>query len=192
MNNTNKFTKSLVIGALALATVVGATYAANTTLNMQIIPGTVTIGSPTSFSFSSTLNASDATQSLEQAFNTASDYFYVQDLKGADAGYSTTLQVSGPLTAGTNTIPAANISFKSVGATPTLLSGSANTRVVLDNGTSAYQAFSSARTFILRANAANSGTIGKYGSQVSLKVDVPAWQAVGTYTTNLVFTLIES
>lgn len=185
--------KVLALGSLAFAVLatVGI-YAATTTLNMQVIPGSITIGSPTSLSFSSTAAASDVTQSLEQAFNGAGDYFYIQDLKGADNGYSTTLQASGPLTAGTNTIPLTNMSFKAVSGTPTLLSGTTNPRVTLNAGATSYQDFSSARTFMVRANTANNGVISKYGSQISLKVDIPGWQAVGTYTTSLVFTLIEN
>jgi hypothetical protein len=118
--------------------------------------------------------------------------FSIQDLKGADAWYSTTLQISGPLTAGTNTIPTSNISFKTVGATPTLVSGTANPRVTLDAWATAYQNFSSTRTFMVRTNAANSWVLGQYGVQIWLKIDVPAWQAAGTYTTSLVYTLIEN
>lgn len=193
MTKSNLFKKSLALSTLlfAVASAVSV-YAATTTLNMQVIPGSITIGSPASLAFSGTAAASDSAQSLEQAFNGVGDYFYIQDLKGADNGYSTTLQASGPLTAGTNTIPLANMSFKTTSGTPTLLSGTANAGVTLDAGTSSYQNFSSARTFMVRPNAANNGTIGKYGSQVSLKVDIPAWQAVGTYTTSIVFTLIEN
>lgn len=159
---------------------------------MQIIPGTVTIGSPVGLSFTSTLNASDVAQTLEQSFNGVGDNFYIQDLKWADGGYSTTLQISWPLTAGASTIPTSNISFKSLSASASLLSGTANARVTLDNGAAAYQNFSSARTFLLRSNGTNNWTISRYGAQIALKVDIPAWQAVGTYTTSLVFTLIEN
>lgn len=183
----------LMLSALALVTFASfGIYAATTTLNMAVIPWSITIWSPASLTFSSTVTASDTVQSLEQAFNSASDYFYVQDLKGSDNGYSTTFQASGPLTAGSNTIPLSNMLFKTTSATPTLLSGAANAAVSLAVGTTTYQDFSSARTFLIRNNWTNNGIISKYGSQISLKINIPAWQAVGSYSTSLVFTMIEN
>jgi hypothetical protein len=42
------------------------------------------------------MTSSNSTQSLEQNFSTSgANYFYVQDLKGTDSGYNTTLQLSG-------------------------------------------------------------------------------------------------
>ncbi len=73
--------------------------AANTTVNMTITAGTVTYGSATSFTFASTLSASFSAQTINQDFTGAANYFWVQDLKGADSGYNTTLQLSGNLTA---------------------------------------------------------------------------------------------
>lgn len=166
-------------------------YAADTTLNMQVTAGTVSIWSPASLTFASTIAASDTTQSLEQPF-TGWDYFYVSDLKWADAWWNTTLQLASPLTAGSATIPTSNVSFKANWATPTLLSGTANPRVVFAWWTSAYQDFWSSRSFVVRNNAANAWIIGKYGAEMHIKIDVPAYQAVGSYTTTLVFTLIEN
>ena len=184
--------KMLVLSILSISVLGGVALGATTLVNMQIISWTTTIGSPTALSFSTSLIASSSEQTLEQAFSGANDYFFVQDLKGTDPWYSTTLQLSGALTAGSNTIPTANVYFKTLSSTPDFLSGTVNPRVVLDGAAVSYQNLSAARTFILRANAANSWVIGKYGSKVSLKIDVPAWQAVGTYSTNLVYTLIEN
>ena len=72
--------------------------AATTTVNVQITLGTVTISSPTTLSFSSTVSASFDAQTLAQEFTGTSNYFVVQDMKGADSGYNTTLQLSGNLT----------------------------------------------------------------------------------------------
>ncbi len=171
--------------------IVPAIYAANTTVNMQIIPDSVSIWAPTAFSFSSTIAASNAVQTLEQNF-WGGNYFYVQDLKWADAGWSTTLQLAGPLTAWSSTIPAANVSFKASGSWAVLLWGTANSRVTLAAWATAYQDLSSARTLMVRNNTANNWVISKYGTEIYLKVSVPARQAVGSYTTSLVFTLIEN
>ena len=160
---------------------------------MQIVSWSITIGSPTALSFTNTITSSNATQSLEQDFSSSgTNSFYVQDLKGTDSGYNTTLQLSGGLAAGSNTIPTSSVFFKSASGTPTLLSGMANARVVLDSWSTAYQNFSSARTFITRAAGVNNGTLGQYGAQIWLRIDIPAWQAAGTYTTSLVYTLIEN
>lgn len=183
--------KKIWLVALAISIPVCLIYAADTTLNMQVTSGTVSIWAPTSLTFVSTIAASDTTQSLEQPF-TGWNYFFVSDLKGADAGWNTTLQLSSPLTAGSATIPTSNVSFKVNGAAPTLMSGSANPRVVFAWWTSAYQDFWSSRSFVIRTNAANAWIIGKYGAEMHIKIDVPAYQAVGSYTTTLVFTLIEN
>ena len=182
----------LGILAIGLLSAIGV-YATTTMLSMQIVSWSITIGSPTTLSFSGTMTSSNSTQSLEQNFSASgANYFYVQDLKGTDSGYNTTLQLSGWLVAGTNTIPTSSVFFKSANGTPTLMSGMANARVTLDTGSIAYQNFSSARTFITRAPGANNGTLGQYGAQIWLRIDIPAWQAAGTYTTSLVYTLIEN
>ena len=166
--------------AIGLLSAIGV-YATTTMLSMQIVSWSITIGSPTALSFTNTITSSNATQSLEQDFSSSgTNSFYVQDLKGTDSGYNTTLQLSGGLAAGSNS------------GTPTLLSGMANARVVLDSWSTAYQNFSSARTFITRAAGVNNGTLGQYGAQIWLRIDIPAWQAAGTYTTSLVYTLIEN
>lgn len=184
----------MLLSLLALSTlsIIGV-YATTTMLSMQIVSWSITIGSPTTLSFSGAMTSSNSTQSLEQNFSTSgANYFYVQDLKGTDSGYNTTLQLSGWLVAGTNTIPTSSVFFKSASGTPTLMSGMANARVVLDTWSIAYQNFSSARTFITRASGVNNGTLGQYGAQIWLRIDIPAWQAAGTYTTSLVYTLIEN
>jgi hypothetical protein len=71
-------------------------------------------------------------------------------------------------------------------------SGSSNPRVVLDAGTSAFQALNVSRSFIRRNAAANFGVIGQYRNNIELRVDVPAAQAAGAYAGILVFTLIEN
>ena len=165
--------------------------AANTTVNMAITPGAITYDAPASFTFSTPLNASFGSQTAQQTFSWSANYFRVQDLKGTDSGYISTLQLSGNLTAWSNTISWSAVSFRAFGSI-NLVSGSVNPRVVLDGGTSAYQALNTARNFIRRNTAANSWVIWYYGANIDMKIDVPAWQPAGAYTSTLIYTLIEN
>lgn len=181
---------SLGVLAWSLLLTIGA-QAANTTVNMQITAGTVTYGAPAALTFATTLTTSFAAQTLAQDFTGSANYFWVQDLKWADSGYTTTLQMSGNLVAGSNAISGANVSFKSIGSIVTV-SGSTNTWVVFDSATTSYQALNSSITFIKRLNAPNAGKIGYYGGNVNLQVNVPAGQPAGSYAGTLVYTLIEN
>ena len=99
--------------------------------------------------------------------------------------------MSGNLVAGSNVISGSNVSFRSVGSIVTV-SGSANTNVIFDAATSAYQALNTSRTFIKRNAWANLGKIGYYGGNVNMQVNVPAGQPAGSYAGTLVYTLIEN
>jgi hypothetical protein len=57
--------------------------------------------------------------------------------------------------------------------------------------TAGFQSLDSARTFIEREDAANSGLVGKYGNSPDLQVVIPAYTPVGTYNATLVYTLYE-
>jgi hypothetical protein len=184
---------SLLSVAVIVATVGLTSFvrAADTTVNMSITAGAITYGAPTAFTFTTPLNASFSAQTEQEVFSGAANYFWVQDLKGTNSGYVTTLQLSGNMTAGSNIISWSNVSFRAFGWI-NVISWSANPRVVLDAGTSWYQALNTARNFIRRNNAANSWVIGYYGANIDLKIDIPAWQPAGAYTGTLVYTLIEN
>jgi hypothetical protein len=190
---TNKKLLAGLSAGILTATMMLSSFAnaADTTVNMQITAGTITYGAPAAMTFATTLTTSFAAQTLSQDFTGASNYFWIQDLKGANSGYNTTLQMSGNLVAGTNVISGSNVSFKSIGAITTV-SGTVNAGVQYDAASLGYQALSTTRTFIYRPNAANAGKIGYYGGNVNLKVDVPAAQAAGSYAGTLVYTLIEN
>lgn len=178
----------VLASSLLLTTV---SQAADTTVNMQITAWAVTYGAPTALTFGTTLTTSFAAQTLAQDFSGAANYFWIQDLKGADSGYNTTLQLSGNLVAWSNTITWSNVSFRSVGSIVTV-SGTTNTSVVFDAATTAYQALNTSRTFIRRNSGANLGRIGYYGGNINLQVNVPAGQPAGSYAGTLVYTLIEN
>lgn len=167
-------------------------YASNTIVNMEIARGTLTISSPASFTFSTTLTLSYDAQTLEQEFTGTLNNFIVTDMKGINTGYSTTLQLSGVMeTVNGNTIAATNVYFKTSSGNVNVLSGTENPRVVIDANTANYQPLDSAKTFIYRNTAVNSDTVGKYGQTIFLRINVPAYQAPGAYVGTLVYTLIE-
>jgi hypothetical protein len=185
-----------LLSVAALATVVGfasfadaSTGKVNTTVEVEILPGDVCIGATGAFDFGD-YTVSSSLQTVTGAFT---DYFWVDDLKGADSGYYTTLQLSGDLVGpGGATIPAANV-FTNVTTTgTTLVTGSANANVVVADGLAAWSALDSAQTFIKRDTGTNNGLLGQYGSLPQLRVDIPAYQAVGTYTATLCYTLYEN
>lgn len=165
--------------------------AANTNVSMSINPGIVSINQPGSLTFATALNVSFNAQTLQQAFTGVPNYFIVSDLKAADSGYNTTLQMSGNLTTGSYVISGSNVLFRASGSI-NVTSGSSNVRVVLDAGTTGFQALNTSRSFIRRNTAANFGVIGQYGANIELRVDVPAYQPAGAYAGILVYTLIEN
>ncbi len=177
-------------GAACLWT--GTSCTENTTVQVTIDPGDICIGSTGSFDFG-TYTVSSSSQTVAGAFT---DEFWVEDLKGADVGYYTTLQLAADLSGpGGATIPRANVSAKTAtvgSAGITTMAGTANTRVVVDAGMAAYQTLDSARTYIKRDTLANDGVVGKYGALPQLQVVIPAYQAVGVYTATLVYTLYEN
>lgn len=199
-----KLFKFLPVAALALVAVfawtgtnaaclgTGTSCSENTTVQVTIDPGDICIGSTGSFDFGTYTVASSA-QTVTGAFT---DEFWVEDLKGADSGYYTTLQLAADLSGpGGATISSANVSVKTANtgsAGVTTMAGSSNTNVVVDAGMSSYQSLDSARTYIKRDTAANNGVIGKYGALPQMQVVIPAYQSVGVYTATLVYTLYEN
>lgn len=161
------------------------------TVEVEVIPGDICIGTTGSFDFG-TLTSSASAQSVTGAFT---DEFWVEDLKGDDAGYYTTLQLSGDLQSGTNTIDASNVLAKTASTGPgaiVLMNGTANSNVEVDAVMATFQSLDGAVTFIKRDTGANSGLVWQYGALPEMRVDVPAYQPVGVYTGNMVYTLFEN
>jgi hypothetical protein len=88
-------------------------------------------------------------------------------------------------------IPAANISLKVDPVAVSLLNGNANPLVVLDAVWSAYRAANAPLTFTKRDPGPNAGVIGWYGVLPSVQVVIPAYQAIGNYTSVITYTLFE-
>jgi hypothetical protein len=79
--------------------------------------------------------------------------------------------------------------MKTPSATTTLLAGTANAGVVVDAGMSAFQSLETPRQLIKRNTGTNNGVIGQYGTLPEMQLIIPAYQAVGTYSGTLTYTL---
>jgi hypothetical protein len=167
----------------------GSSCAENVTVQVEILPGDICIGTTGSFDFGQyTVASTSQTQTGE-----FTDEFWVEDLKGDDAGYYTTLQLSGNMEGpGSEFIPAANVSVKVDSTTVITMAGSANPNVEIPAGLLSFNALNSAVTFIERQTGANNGLIGMYGAIPELQVLIPAYQAVGTYVATMVYTIYEN
>lgn len=193
--------KVLLIPLLALASLVlfgwwtqasclwtGTSCTENVTVQVEILAGDICIGTTGAFDFGQ-YTVSSSSQNQTWVFT---DEFWVEDLKGADTGYYTTVQLSGDMVGpGTATIPAANVSMKVDSTTVTTMAGSTNTGVVVDSWLLSFTALNSAVTFIERVDGTNNGLIGMYGTIPEMQIVIPAYQSVGTYTATLVYTLYE-
>jgi len=163
-----------------------------TTVQVSILPGNLCIGSTGDFNFGS-FAVSSAAQTVSGAFVWSGGYFYVDDLRGNDAWYYTTLQLSADLSGpGTAKLGSGNVYVKTASqgsAGITLLAGNANTAVIINAAMSAFQSLDAPRQLIKRDNAVNLGIIGQYGVLPQMQLIIPAYQAVGAYTWTLTYTL---
>lgn len=160
----------------------------NTTVTVNITPGDVCIGNEWSFDFGN-FAVSSANQTVDGAFL---EPFWVDDLRGDNDGYYTTVQMSGDLVWSGSSIPAANVSIRADGGITTI-GWSANANVVVDSTVAGwYQTLDSAITLIKRDAGANFWLVGRYGTTPELQLLIPAYQSVGNYTGTLVYTLYEN
>jgi hypothetical protein len=166
----------------------GSSCAENVTVEVEILPGDICIGTTGSFDFGQyTVSSSSQTQT-----GLFTDNFWVEDLKGADTGYYTTLQLSGDMEGpGSATIPAANVSVRVDDTTVVLIAWSVNTGVTIPAWLTTFTPLNGAVTFIEREDGPNDGLIGMYWKIPEMQVVIPAYQSVGTYTATLVYTLYE-
>lgn len=119
------------------------------------------IGSTGTFNFGSFVTASTI-QTVTGAFVGSGGYFYVDDLRGADAGYYTTVQVGNLAGPGSATLGSGNVYVKTAtqgSAGITLMAGAANTNVQIQAAMSAYQSLNTARQLIIRNTGTNNGLI---------------------------------
>lgn len=167
------------------------TCAVTTTVRVTISWWNICIGSSGVFDFG-TFTVSSFSQMVTGAF--ATGYFFVDDLKGADSGYYTTVQMSWHLVASgwSAIISGSNVFLKTDSATPLLLYGQANPWVIIHPAATGFQSLDVARQLILRDPWPNNGIISMYGTLPLMQLIIPAYQAVWVYVGTMVFTLYEN
>ncbi len=164
----------------------------STDVYLYITGGNITIGATGSFNFG-TFSSLSTVQTAEKQF-TGDGYFWVEDLKGADAGYYTTVSITDLTGQSTNdVIPADNVKIRTYTTWATLIAGDANTKVVVPDAlATAYTSFSTPITFLKRDNAVNNGSIGKYAMFPWLQITIPAFVSPDTYQGVITYTLFEN
>jgi hypothetical protein len=140
----------------------------------------------TGLTFSGGIFWSSTWQLIEQQF---SDYFKVDDQKGTNSWYYTTISIT-DLTWSNGTIPNTSIQFKAWWLT--LLEWMPNPRVTLGSGLNNYQTFNWTLTYIKRDTAENYFVKAKYGDTPRIKVDIPAYQETDSYRATITYTLYEN
>ncbi|HCB51109.1 TPA: hypothetical protein DEP21_00760 [Patescibacteria group bacterium] len=175
--------------AVVLATVAFVKAQVNTDLYLEIIGGNVTIGATGSFNFGAfPVPSSDITTGKQF---TGEDYFRVDDMRGTDSGWYTTISVT-DLTGTAGTISGANVSMKVDSTGTQLITGTANTNVVVSDTLLSYTPINSTITFIKRDAGSNLGKLGRYAAFPWLQITIPAYQSVGAYHGVLTYTIIEN
>ena len=161
-----------------------------TCAEVEIRGGTVQIAAPGTISFGEyTVSGTDQTLEVDTK---APGYFTVEDLKGAAAGYYTTLSVT-DLSAGSKTIAATNLKLKVTNGTVHTLGGPGDANVKVPAKTQDYIEFpSSSPATLLERSADSKGLLGKYGVLPSFQLTIPAYQTLGSYTGTMTYTLIEN
>lgn len=194
-----KFFGFLILGLLCIGwaafagtwCVSGGTCSTTTTVRVTISWWNICIGSSGVFDFGNFM-VSSFEQTVSGAF--ATGYFFVDDLKGADSGYYTTVQMSGHLVVSgwSAVISWSNVYLRTSSATPTLLQGQPNAGVIIHAAATWFQSLDAARQLILRNVWANNGVISMYWTLPLMQLVIPAYQPVWVYVGTMVFTLYEN
>ena len=147
--------------------------------------GNVCINSPTSMSFTEIVVSSST-----GVYSGQSDYFDVDDQKGFDSGYYTTLEMSNLSGANGYIIPNTQIQRKA--SSLDLLSGTANPNVTIDPLMNNYQIADSSYVFIKRDTAPNMRKKSRYGSKLDLEITISGYTPIDIYTGVITYTLYEN
>lgn len=154
------------------------------TRTFTVSMGSLCIESPTIILTGVTALGSSQTIELQ------TDYFKVLDRRGRNSWYYTTLSMNSLTWISGSVISNTAIQRK---ADPiVLLSGSANPLVSLGSAFAAYTGANLTQTFIKRDPDLTGGVLGEYGSQLRIKITVPAYQRISSYTGTMTYTLYEN
>ena len=129
--------------------------------------------------------------SNSQIIELQSNFFSVNDQKGVDNWYYTTLTVTWLVGARGWAIDLSNIQIK---ADPiSILSWSSNSWVIISSLLSWYSVITgSPISFIRRNMGSNAWVLGEYGSKLRFKITIPSYQSVDIYTWSITYTLYEN
>lgn len=204
---TKKILSGVVLGALSLALLAnfGEVKAAETTMQIQVNGGAVTIYSPSTFSW----DAMTATANVQHQHKTnpgsaSGSYFSVEDLLGDANGYEAQMTVTN-LTTGAGTgnavIPNTGIWVKvphvanaaaGVGVNAALIDGeSQNVATDFANvSAESTDTVLSGNVTWMHKTANATGLLNHYGINPDFSLDLPAYRTVGAYSGTLTLTLI--
>ncbi len=116
----------------------------------------------------------------------------VEDLKGADSGYYTTIAVANMLHKFVTWEVLYNTNFERKADSVVLLTGNTNSNVVVGSIWSGYTVASGTNTFIRRDPGSNTNKTGGYASKLRFKANIPAYSYPGFYYWNFTYTLYEN
>jgi len=163
-----------------------STSQASTNTELNVLSGELSIEAPSLIDFGEIM-VSSSEQIVEINLEDP-NYFTIEDLKGSEDGYYTTLSIS-DLIDNNKVISAQNVEIQTFNVST--LAGSVDLNVITSLFN--FSTFDSGSPVVLIERKLNSnGIVGKYGVLPSLKVKVPSYQAKGKYTGTLTYTLIEN
>ena len=129
-------------------------------------------------------------KSISWQLQSQSNYFKVDDQKGSLSWYYTTLSVSALTGANWITIPSSAIQIK---ADPIVtLSWTYNSSVFINPGITSYISASSPIQFIKRNANTWPYTVWTYWSKIWMRLNIPAYQSVWSYSGTITYTLYEN
>lgn len=202
---------TLLLAWLVLASSASAAgTSTETTINLQLFWGSVTIWAPQTIEFGTGTVSSSITHKLldMSTWNTAwvgwvswvdYSYFWVEDLLSSSSGYSTDLKIS-DLADGSRTIASGQVSLTLTwwNSPVTLLDGLTSTsavppEVVLIDAP-AWTTMDNAISAITRtwATTPHSWIIWKYWFRPSFDITIPKYQALWNYQATITYTLTEN
>lgn len=162
----------------------------DTTASIDIEKWVMDIWAPASLTFPTKTILS--TSQVSTVANDYVDYFWVEDLSWEANWYDTAIQVSN-LTEWAKTIASSNITMTVV-SWLTLMAWNTNTDVVIPSAASTwYQNFSTwwGEKVIIERNDDSDWILSKYWAKPTIKVNIPAYQSVWTYTGLITYSLYE-
>lgn len=164
--------------------------AADTTVNLEITGWSINLDGPTSLDLW-TIAISSETWTISGQFQDP-NYFRVDDLAGDNGGFTTTLQVTALNWPNWASIDNSLIEFK-WWATPTKLAWRDNAWVIIWTAIAwIYQVmWSEPVNYIMRDAWENNWLVWKYWDLLRVKITIPPYQAVWSYSWTITFTMPE-